>query len=154
MDFKSYLRGLGAGIVAATVVLTVSFAGRSREMSSEEIMSRARLLGMTETTAFTQTTTEAATQETESEPETESEMMTETETQTTAAKTITVELNNFYEASVAAELLQKAGVIDDADAFSNYLEEQGYSTRLFEGTYTFTEGMSYEQVAQIISSLQ
>ena len=46
MRFKYYLRGLGIGIMVATVILSISFALRKDDLSDAEIMRRAEELGM------------------------------------------------------------------------------------------------------------
>lgn len=46
MKLKYYLRGLGIGIIVTTIILMVSFSGRKEEMSDEEVIARAKQLGM------------------------------------------------------------------------------------------------------------
>ena len=46
MKLKYYLRGLGIGILVSTIILMIASAGHPREMSDEEIIARARELGM------------------------------------------------------------------------------------------------------------
>ena len=47
MRFNFYLRGCGLGILLATIVLSVSFAGKiNREPSDEDVIARAKELGM------------------------------------------------------------------------------------------------------------
>lgn len=190
MDLQSYLRGLGVGIAVTTIILTVSFAVSGKEPDTEEIIERAKALGMVESTAFMPSTREASEVVTEvestidnsqTEPvtqettETVTEAVTEKITEAATEKItepvtqgaseaqkesmaqepetsgeITVEVRNFSQAFVAAQILQEAGVVDDADAFTKFMIDNGYATRLFEGTYTFTKGMSYDQVARII----
>lgn len=47
MNLKSYLSGLGLGIIVTALILSI--AGGKKEMSDDEIMSRAQELGMTDT---------------------------------------------------------------------------------------------------------
>lgn len=49
MERKYYLRGLGLGIVVTAVIMGIALSGR-HEMSDEEIIARARELGMVEDT--------------------------------------------------------------------------------------------------------
>lgn len=46
MKVKYYLRGLGIGILLTTVILGISFNTKSKELTNEEIMTRAEALGM------------------------------------------------------------------------------------------------------------
>lgn len=46
MKLKYYLRGLGIGILASTIILMISFSRHPRELSDKEIISRAQELGM------------------------------------------------------------------------------------------------------------
>lgn len=46
MKLKYYLRGLGIGIIVTTIILAISFSTRDVEMSDEEVIARARQLGM------------------------------------------------------------------------------------------------------------
>lgn len=46
MKLKYYLRGLGLGVIFTTVVLAISFGIHGKDISDEEIVSRAEKLGM------------------------------------------------------------------------------------------------------------
>ena len=46
MKLKYYLRGLGIGVIVATLVLMIAFSGQKKELSDEEIIKRAEALGM------------------------------------------------------------------------------------------------------------
>ncbi|WP_066293477.1 endolytic transglycosylase MltG [Bacillus sp. FJAT-29937] len=50
-----------------------------------------------------------------------------------------------------ASLLEKEKIIDDAEQFETYLEENGYSKRLQLGSYELKAGMSFKQIAKIIT---
>ena len=50
-------------------------------------------------------------------------------------------------ASTIAELLEETGVIENAQEFSLYLMQQGYTKKLQAGVYTFTEGMDFATIA-------
>lgn len=88
MRLKYYLRGLGLGIIFAAIVLTVAFALQGNSISDDEVIERAKKLGMvmeedkkeslfstekdTETSAVPKTT-EADTQKTEPVKNTEND---------------------------------------------------------------------------------
>lgn len=46
MRFKYYLKGLGIGIIFATLIMTVSSVIHNNNLSDEEIIKRAEKLGM------------------------------------------------------------------------------------------------------------
>lgn len=46
MRLKYYLRGLGIGVIVATLILMIVFSGQKKELSDEEIIKRAEALGM------------------------------------------------------------------------------------------------------------
>ncbi|NBJ93484.1 hypothetical protein [Parablautia muri] len=48
MNLKYYLRGLGIGIVVTALIMEIAVGGRKQVLSDEEIMERARELGMVE----------------------------------------------------------------------------------------------------------
>ncbi len=52
MEWKYYLRGLGLGIAMTAVIMGVALSGRKRPMTDEEIIARAKELGMVENTVL------------------------------------------------------------------------------------------------------
>lgn len=50
-----------------------------------------------------------------------------------------------------ALMLEKEKIIDDADQFELYLEDNGLSKKIQLGTYELKSGMSYEEIAKIIT---
>lgn len=54
MKLKMYLIGLGMGVIVTAVIMGIALSGRTREMSDEEIMARARQLGMVESGRLTE----------------------------------------------------------------------------------------------------
>jgi hypothetical protein len=46
VKLKYYLRGLGIGIIVTTVILMISFPGKEEKLTDEEIIARAKQLGM------------------------------------------------------------------------------------------------------------
>lgn len=52
--------------------------------------------------------------------------------------------------SVAREM-QEAGIIEDADAFDDYIEQNGYGKMLRSGKYKIPKGADFETIAKIIT---
>lgn len=69
MEKKYYLRGLGLGIIVTAVIMGIVLSGGkvTREMTDEEVMARARELGMTEDTRLLEPTEENQEEETPAE---------------------------------------------------------------------------------------
>ncbi|MCM1468526.1 MAG: hypothetical protein NC086_10290 [Alistipes sp.] len=230
MKLKSYLRGLGLGMIVTTIILVVTFKAADHNMTDAEIISKAREMGMVETslyangstteevtpddvatkspaqetttgeksgegmleqettanepesatTAKPESTTTAKPQETTSKREESTttakpqettskreesttakpesttaakpqETTSKQETTTTASKEIVLEFENITSADKASRILYEAGVIQDIDAFNDYLSDNGYARKVGEGTFTFTKGMSFEEIAKIIT---
>ncbi len=69
MEKKYYLRGLGLGIIVTAVIMGIALSGGAagREMTDEEVIARARELGMTENTRLLEPTEENQEEETPAE---------------------------------------------------------------------------------------
>lgn len=230
MKLKSYLRGLGLGMIVTTIILVVTIKAANHEMTDAEIISRARELGMVETSLYAngstteeimpenvttgtpsqETTTEEKSgegmlaQETTAKPESttpakpesttsakpqettakreepttgkkeetttakpetttaakpesttpakpESTTAAKPEKPTTGSNEIVLVFEDISSADKASRILYDAGVIQDVENFNNYLSDNGYARKVGEGTFTFTKGMSFEEIAKIIT---
>lgn len=201
MKLKSYLRGLGLGIIVTTIILVIAFNKRNVGMTDSDIVSRAYELGMVETSLYgngdenedsqeipddspqqnnTETSGEgmvdpdnnqemyvepqpvipAVTTEEPAFKETTPAETKETTTQNTVATTVSEEtqgeimiivFDNITSATKASTILYEAGLISDVQDFNDYLTQQGWVTRVSEGTFEFRMGMTYEEIAKIIT---
>lgn len=70
-------------------------------------------------------------------------------TDTRSTRNFTVR-GGLLSSSVAREMKQ-AGIIQDADAFDEYLEESGMARNVRAGKYKIPVGASYEEIARIIT---
>lgn len=69
MERKYYFRGLGLGIIVTAVIMGIALSGGKREMTDNEVIARAKELGMTENTRLLEPTeTDESQEETEPEP--------------------------------------------------------------------------------------
>lgn len=180
MKFKYFLRGLGIGIIFASVICLMAFQGEvSSQMTDEEIIERAKELGMTEpedqvgdllkekentseqeaskTDAEETASSKAETTEkeavTEQEQTTEAEQTTEENTADNSSEKETVELTIERGSSSypVCQKLQELGMINDASEFDTYLVENGYASRIRVGIHKLQKGMSYAEIAEAIS---
>lgn len=56
MKLKMYLIGLGMGVIVTAIIMGIALSGKTREMTDEEILARARQLGMVESSRLTEVT--------------------------------------------------------------------------------------------------
>lgn len=178
MKRKYYLRGIGVGILFATLVLMTTyqiFGGKT--MSDEAVIKRAEELGMVpgtsaleqlekpaDTSATEDTTNTSATGNDESNAQATAEATTEaastegtteetTEgtTQAQTDKTVTITIVSGMNSWNVATILRDQGVITDALDFDSYLEQQGYSAKIATGEYEIPMDADYEAIAKIIT---
>ena len=197
MRIKYYLRGLGVGIIVATIILSISSALRQPEMSDEEIMDRAAELGMVmpeeesnliieepeeteEAEATTETAPEESTDETAEQADTaaaaeesaaETEEAAREEIESTADETATtsdttsqstdtvVEKKAFtiskgQDSATISNNLYKAGLIDSAVAFDEYMSKCHVDSLLQEGTFYLTTDMDYDDIVAVLVTKQ
>lgn len=174
MKLKYYLRGLGIGIIVSTNILAIAFANHPQEMSDEEIIARARELGMVmdsqqtgdhipagedkrETEQPKETENVEGTEQTPESVDTEGmEQMPEaSETENAGQKPqepteFTVKRGDSSN-SVAARLF-KAGLVDDADKFNKYLMENRYADSILPGTILIPAGADYKEIARLLTT--
>ncbi len=179
MKLKYYLRGLGIGIIITTIVLIVSFCGRdtTREMTDEEVMMRARELGMvmpeedTEEQAPGSEEGEHTTSDAEEQAADDGSFAEEpqdgavtdqadggpvSDSQTDAGVTanpgepyrLVIEPGDVCR--VVCEKLAANGVIADAEALRTYLFEIGYASNMSIGEYDVPYGLTNEEIAQLL----
>ncbi len=178
MKLKYYLRGLGIGMVVSTLILVISYNTQNK-ISDEEVIMRAKKLGMVmsteddlfgeETTSAEEPTTkepsteEPTTEEPSTEEPTTEEPSTEeptteepaTEEPTTEAGGTVVEFTFTIESGMYSEavtkMLVQGGIIKNETEFNLFLETTGYEEKIQTGVYTVNSGMTYEEIAKIIS---
>ncbi len=170
MKLKYYLRGIGVGIIFSTIIMLI--VGNSAKMSDAEIIKEAEKLGMVLTESSEEnfiddlleddknkpndaTTTEATTTEegttteaTTTEENTTTEATTTEEASITDAEVATIQVVSGMNSYKVSMLLQEAGIVEDGQDFDNYLNRNGYSSKIQVNTFTFTSDMTYEEIAE------
>ena len=121
----------------------------------------------TETTETTEATTEEKTTEATTEAATTEEKTTEATTEATTEKTteattekadadsktkVKISVTPGMDSYTVAVLLQDAGIVKDAAEFDNYLNSNGYSTRIRVNEFEFKAGMSDKEIAEKLVS--
>lgn len=64
---------------------------------------------------------------------------------------VTIRIKDVYYGRQAADILYYAGVIDDREAYIEYIRNTGYSNIIKEGIYEVTVGDTYENISKIIT---
>lgn len=178
MKLKYYLRGLGMGIIFATLVMTVSSVVHNNNLSEETIIKGAKKLGMimpeteetkgglwgnkeeTETAGNTEdiTSTENV-EDTETQVE-DTEVPASEESSFEEKEPVVVQNGNvtLIEVSVypgdnarqVAERLYQYGLVEDSESFRLYLGETGYAKVLAVGEYYVPVGATYEEICNVL----
>ena len=181
MKLKYYLRGIGIGVIVATLIMTVSSVIHNNNLSDEVIIKEALKLGMimpestegkdslwgekdTESTQSSQNDDSQSIEDTQSEntqatENTQSPEDTQSVEDTQSAEdtqmvvdenmgVITVEDGDA--ARHVSEKLKAAGIIENAEEFRAYLSNNGYASRIRNGTYVIPKGSTYEEICDYI----
>lgn len=181
MKLKYYLRGLGIGLFIATIILSISFSARDKTLTNVEIMNKAEELGMVkaedvdrtvseklekirqEETAKEETAEEEAAKEETAKEEALVEETVEEISQEEVAEednpesittegSITIVISSGMWSEEVSELLENKQMIDSAGEFNSYLVKNGYQHKIRTGEYTFSHGISFEEIAKTITS--
>ena len=175
MKKKYFVRGLGVGILFGALIMFAAYmtSGKNR-MSDEDVIKRAQELGMVKQSEYVlesdvtsqETTTEEITTEATTEKATTEATTTEkttTEKATTEASTTekadtstqtTVTISSGMSSEAIASALANAGLVDDASKFNSFLVANGYDMKLETGNFSLETGMSYEEIAKILTTKQ
>ncbi len=176
MKLKYYMRGIGIGVIFATLVLTISFyfgrtAFSSKEMTDEEIIEKATELGMVmpedeasedqdneeettvegeDVTSEEQPTEEVAPEETEETEETNVENEPVVESSESTVKYIPFTVNSGESSDTVASNLYKAGLVDSASEFNDYMNTLGVDNRIQSGTFYVRADSTYDDIIVLL----
>lgn len=177
MNFKYYLRGLGTGIVVTLIIVTISNSLRGSKTASENAAQpssvqptsaiEAILNNQRTTQAYGDaasadaTSADAASADVASADVTSADVIS---ADTSSAETvsdnvqqgqqgrnITVSFETIQSSEAAAQLLEKAGIVDNWRNFNSYLVNNGYDRKVSGGTFSFSGNESYKEIAGIIT---
>lgn len=169
MRLKYFIRGLGAGIALATVVLGIAFETYKKNYEKNEIIARARELGMVfengedqldktldrldqnveESLAPTGQPTNKPTQK--PQPKTTKEPVKSSKPKTKTVEIMTVEIAQGMWSTKIANYLESIGMVKNAEEFDAYLTDNEYATKIRAGTFEIQKGASYEEIAKAIT---
>lgn len=165
MNLRYQLRGVGVGMVVTALILGVVGKNAAGKMSDNEVVERAKQLGMvqgTETVGGSQTD-KTGKNDTGTSDEKKSDTIPKKEeepvdTRPMAEKEVIYsdepvwvtipDKSNYKEAS---QILYEHGLVNDAEEFAKYLANNGYSMKLVYGTYEIRPGTEESDIAKIIT---
>lgn len=167
MNFKYYLRGLGTGIVVTLIIVTISNSLRGSKTASENaaqpssvqptsaieaILNNQRTTQAYGDAASADATSEdAASADVISADTSSAETVSDNVQQGQQERNITVSFETIQSSEAAAQLLEKAGIVDNWRNFNSYLVNNGYDRKVSGGTFSFSGNESYKEIAGIIT---
>ena len=173
MKLRYYLRGLGVGILVTAVIMTVALS-KKQPMTDDEVIKRAKELGMIENTIIKDVAMpkddeeviaevkeesqeeiqeeipEDIQEEVEETPE-ETEPEVEVEAEPEAEAVVTVSVVSGDSSWSVAKRMEEIGLVDSAKEFDAFLCGNGYDKRISVGTYEISNNASWEDMAKIIT---
>lgn len=101
-------------------------------------------------------TTERATEEAATEAATTEKATTEAATteQMDAKTKATITVSGGMSSETISSLLENAGLVDSASKFNSFLVQNGYDKKLETGSFDISGGMTYEEIARILTTKQ
>jgi hypothetical protein len=172
VNFKYYLRGLGTGIVVTLIIVTISNSLRGSKTASENAAqpSSVQPTSAIEAILNNQRTTQAygdaasadatsadaasadvTSADVISADTSSAETVSDNVQQGQQERNITVSFETIQSSEAAAQLLEKAGIVDNWRNFNSYLVNNGYDRKVSGGTFSFSGNESYKEIAGIIT---
>lgn len=166
MRLKYYMRGIGIAMVVTALLLGYSYRNDGKGMTDEEVIARAKELGMIENNFLNLSPSPDISEneiENESEPSKEPEETKEPEESrqpegpavsdnVSGLPEVTIlEIRRGDSSNSVSQRLADAGLVADAKAYDQYLCTNGYDKRICVGTFEIPAGSSEEDIALIIT---
>ncbi len=169
MKLKYYLRGAGIALIIMSLIWMISSAFSTTTMSKSQIESEAKKLGMVypdekgtiadnmESEDDKNSEDNAAAQANGTDANATDANATDanangTDTNGDGAPVETVEftISRGETSSIISNHLQEQGIVDNAEAFDNFLTLSNDDNFLQPGTYTITKGSTFEEIANAL----
>lgn len=172
MNFKYYLRGLGTGIVVTLIIVTISNSLRGSKTASENaaqpssvqptsaieaILNNQRTtqaygdVASADATSADAASADVTSADVISADTSSAETVSDNVQQGQQERNITVSFETIQSSEAAAQLLEKAGIVDNWRNFNSYLVNNGYDRKVSGGTFSFSGNESYKEIAGIIT---
>ncbi|SHI03084.1 endolytic transglycosylase MltG [Sporanaerobacter acetigenes] len=129
--------GIGIGIILTSFVFAMKPNVKYKEYTNEEIMDRAKELGMVSVKENINVDDVRENLKEDIELENNSE--------------ITIKIGNNETLSKIADGLFESEIIDDKGEFIQFVKDKGMETKLRPGTYSLKKNMSYTSIIKILT---
>lgn len=169
---KQSIRAFALGLLSAGIILVISFivsdSGKAEELTVDEMVKAVEDNGyhvMTESeyisVSVEENTDKAKEKKEVKEPSTENKKKEESANDQQQSKksqenekstTYTLTVESGMAPSIISDVLQKNGIIKDADEFTQYLVDQGYSTKVQLGEFEVSSKMSHYEIAEALTN--
>ena len=177
MKLKYYMRGIGIGVFVTTIILVIAFALNGNNISDEEVIARAKKLGMVESestknTTLNSTSKNNTTNSTSNTTDTPGNQTIDGATgampESTAGAlgnnnmTAITDDNDFVvftidQGEVSRTVIDKlvaAGLVSDAYTFNKFLNDKGVDNNLQPGTFKIKKGINQDELANLLATKQ
>ena len=172
MNLKYYLRGLGLGIVLTAVILGITAGGGKESLTEDEIITKAKNLGMVEETVLNDSVAKAKDEtETQLRNEIKAEVSAELEAKLRAEieaeyaamaesqpaeevpkpEPIVFNVNRGETPYSIGERLAAINMVSSADDFDRFLVNNGYDRKIVAAEYQIPVDADMELIARIIT---
>lgn len=179
MKLKYYIRGLGIGILMATVVMLVVTNNKMKTMTDTEVIARATQLGMVMKSDTVSDAINNGNVDYETEKSTEEitsdELKEKTDIQTEDGdgvtenaelkdeskkvedpsngeiETVSLTIVSGTSSEQVSRQLVSIGVITDAKGFDEYLYSKGFDSKIRVGDFSIPLGSTNDEIAEIIT---
>lgn len=152
MKLRYYLSGLGSGIIIAVLIMLI--ADKVTAVNNNVNGSNVPQETTGSVIAYTtQSDKDNETIQAESTEHSENKGNEDTTRYVSEEDKVIVNINpkNIKVAADISKILKNKGVIEDADAFTQYMATYGYSRIVQQGNFELIKGDSYENIARIIT---
>lgn len=166
MKLKYYLRGVGIGIIVTTLIFVIAMAFTDQGPTRDEIIAEARKLGMVMKNEVEQENNDGQQDEDSQQGEdgqqndpNAGQDMQDLPTSDGAAGNnadgaILFTIASGEHSSSVIQRLYDVGLIDNVDAFDDFLEAGDQDSFLQPGEFMIPRGSSYEELARILLTKQ
>lgn len=156
MRFKYYMRGLGTGVILATLLFTIGnhFGASAKEEPAVEITEEVAEEATEETVDETAGETQEEVKDEPAEEKIE-ETVDETAEEPADEEDVTVKYVSFTvhggdSSEIVSSNLHEAGLIDSVDNFNKYLKTVGLDHKIQAGTFYVKVDSSYDDLAALL----
>lgn len=161
MKLKYYMRGVGIGVVVTTLILLIAFViFGNNEMSDEDVIKRAKSLGMVQSSS---TINDAKNETTEQQNNATSENNLLDQNVQNAQNSATQDVNNEFvqftinsgeSSRMVIDRLAEQGLVSDPTTFNRFLNEKGLDNNIQPGTFNIPRNISDNDLATLLSTKQ